>query len=131
MKHKSSHFLYAFDRTLLSYHKKQIRRKVKKYFMSDSEFLSIYILYINIRNIDDYHFVINLIKTSKTYRHYKYNSLYIRTYHEKGIVLSDAITRLELRKKIMPYDRILLKAVMEWLFNHTVHTISLNSVTFK
>lgn len=131
MKNRRSHFLYTYDGTLLSYHKKQIRTRVKKHFMSDSEFLGIYNLYTNIRNIDDYHFVISMIKSSKTYRHYKCNSLYIRTYHEKGIVLSDAIKRLEARKKIVPYDRILLKAVMEWLFSHTIHTTSLNSVTFR
>lgn len=131
MKNRCSHFLYTYDGTLLSYHKKQIRPKVKKHFMPDFEFLGIYNLYTNIRNIDDYYFVIRLIKSSKTYRHYKCNSLYIRTYHEKGIVLSDAIKRLEARKRIVPYDRLLLKAVMEWLFSHTIHTISLNSVTFR
>ena len=131
MKNKRLHFLCVYDGTLISYRKKQIRTRVKKHFMSDSEFLGIYNLYTNIRNIDDYHFVINMIKTSKTYRHYKCNSLYVRTYHEKGIVLSDAIKRLEAHKRIVPYDRMLLKAVMEWLFSHTIHTTSLNSVTFR
>lgn len=131
MKRRRSHFLYAYDGTLITYSKKQIRTKVKKYFMSDFEFLGIYNLYTNIRNIDDYHFVISMIKSSKTYRHYQFNSLYVRTYHEKGIILYDAIKRLETRKRIVPYDRILLKAVMEWLFSHTIHTTSLNSVTFR
>ena len=57
--------------SLRPYHKKQIPKKVRKYFMSDKEFLTIWELFQNIKTEEDRVFWINLVETSKTYKHYK------------------------------------------------------------
>ena len=57
--------------SLRPYHKKQIPRRVRKYFMTDKEFLTIYELFKNIKTEEDKVFWINLVETSKTYKHYK------------------------------------------------------------
>ena len=57
--------------SLRPYAKKQIPKKVRKYFMSDKEFLTIWELFNNIRTTEDKVFWINLVETSKTYKHYK------------------------------------------------------------
>lgn len=61
--------------SLRPYHKKQIPKKVRKYFMSDKEFLTIYELFKNIKTEEDKVFWINLVETSKTYKHYKKNPI--------------------------------------------------------
>ena len=57
--------------SLRPYAKKQIPKKVRKYFMSDKEFLTIWELFKNIKTEEDKVFWINLVETSKTYKHYK------------------------------------------------------------
>ena len=114
---------------LLTYSKKQIRRKVKKKFMTPEEFLGIYELTIYAKSKEDYEFVIQLIESSKTYKHYKNNTviaraaLLDRTLQEHMKVLREQNLNSGGRQRLM--------IVLEWLFSHTVHANSLNSVTFR
>ena len=115
---------------LSTYSKKQIRRKVKKKFMTPEEFLGIYELTIHAKSKEDYEFVIQLIKSSKTYKHYKNNtviahaSLLDKTLQEHMKMLEEEDTSIRFKQSI-------LIIVLEWLFSHTVHANSLNSVTFR
>ena len=114
---------------LSTYSKKQVRRKVKKKFMTPEEFLGIYELTIHAKSKEDYEFVIQLIKSSKTYKHYKNNivithaTLLDRTLQQHMKVLREQDLNSGGRQRLM--------IVLEWLFSHTVHANSLNSVTFK
>ena len=54
------------------YGPKQTRKKVKKNFMQPQEFLTIYELYKNLQSEEDFIFLISVIKSSKTYKHYKF-----------------------------------------------------------
>lgn len=95
------------------YARKHTRRRVKKHFMTPQEFLSIYEQFCNIESNDDYTFVVQLIKSSKTYKHYcKYCPMF-----DESLTSTSALYSLSL--------------AMQWLFAHTTHASSLNSVTFK
>ena len=126
--YSSNHHKY---RTLKYYLANQTTTKVKKCFMSDKEFLSIYEMYSSIRTIEDALFVLNLIETSKTFRHYKCKTIrytgqtnnYTNIYTELDLIKSFLHDRLDLKFAIQP--------IMEWLFAHTIHTSSLNLVSFK
>lgn len=119
------------------YGAKQIRKKVKKYFMQPDEFLGIYELYKNAKTKEDIIFIVNLIETSKPVQHYKYCNIYayrnvfrMIDMHEKHkLEIIHFIN--EIKKSAHPNGIKLLHVLMQWLYNYTVHTSSLNSVTFK
>ena len=116
---------------LRPYHKKQIPKKVRKYFMSDKEFLTIWELFKNIKTEEDKVFWINLVETSKTYKHYKKSS--ISFYGDIG---RDSTVEkvLDFCKDRLPGTFNILSssnAIMEWLFTRTVHTSSLEVVSFS
>lgn len=118
--------------SLRPYHKKQIPKRVRKYFMSDKEFLTIWELFKNIKTEEDKVFWINLVETSKTYKHYKKNT--ISFYQDNGRddnsvekVLSFCKERSSATFNIL----ISSNAIMEWLFTRTVHTGSLEVVSFS
>ena len=114
------------------YFKKHICTKVRKNFMSDKEFLGIYNLYRNLNTLDDFIFLINMIKTSKVYKHYKTNLIY---YFHKNCLdsLEQYLSQAQFDSKYFEkYHAIVyLTPIIEWLFSHTIHTSSLNLVTFK
>lgn len=124
------HFIKV--QSLRPYHKKQIPKKVRKYFMSDKEFLAIYELFKNIRTEEDKVFWINLVETSKTYKHYKKNpiSFYgdtMRKNHSVEKVLSFCKEYNGGTFNILASSQ----AIVEWLFTRTVHTSSLEVVSFS
>jgi hypothetical protein len=117
---------------LRPYAKKQIPKKVRKYFMSDEEFLTIWELFNNIKTEEDKVFWINLIETSKTYKHYKKSpiSFYMDNLHDDNT----AEKVLDFCKEREAYAFNILassNAIMEWLFTRTVHTSSLEVVSFS
>lgn len=126
--YSSKHHKYGVLKYYLS---RQTTPKVKKYFMSDKEFLSIYELYCNIDTNEDALFVIQLIETSKTYKHYKFNKI---RYIGQSNPLLNLYEELNFNKHNLHrfFDaKFALQPIMEWLFAHTIHTNSLNSVSFK
>lgn len=120
---------------LSPYFKKHVCTKVRKNFMSDEEFLGIYNLYLNLNTLDDFIFLINMIKTSKVYKHYKTNTVYFRTYDRQDNTYSikEYLSQAQFNPKYFEkhHTIVYLAPVIEWLFSHTIHTSSLNSVTFK
>ena len=118
--------------SLRPYHKKQIPKKVRKYFMSDKEFLTIWELFNNIKTEEDKVFWINLVETSKTYKHYKKSP--ISFYQDNGRDDNSVEKVLSFCKE---KDRTIFNtlnssnAIMEWLFTRTVHTSSLEVVSFS
>lgn len=113
--------------SMMYYRKKQVTTRVRKKFMSPKEFLSIFELYKNIRCKEDSLFVLNLIETSKTYRHYKTNPIFINWEHQMS-----AESVMFILKKDPPaaliddgYGDPFFSKLMEWLFNHTVHSRNL------
>ena len=115
---------------LRPYVKKQMPKKVRKYFMSDKEFLTILELFKNIKTEEDKVFWINLVETSKTYKHYK-KSL-ISFHGDNGHNTVEEI--LDFCKKGPPGMFNILdssNAIIQWLFTRTVHTSSLEAVDFS
>ena len=105
--------------------------------MTAEEFLNIYNLYEHMQNRSDYIFLINVIKTCKTYRHYKTNVIQFRVdrflssiYEHCTLETYISILEISPDGSINKY-RSDLQPIIEWLFSHTVHTSSLNSVSFK
>ena len=123
------HFRKVQD--LRPYAKKQIPKKVRKYFMSDKEFLTIWELFKNIKTEGDKVFWINLVETSKTYKHYKKNpiSFYmdLRCYNSVEQIFND------LRKESANGFNMLFgsNAIIQWLLTRTIHTNSLEVVRFS
>lgn len=118
--------------SLRPYHKKQIPKKVRKYFMSDKEFLTIWELFKNIKTEEDKVFWINLVETSKTYKHYKKS--FISFYQDNGRDDNTVENVLGLCKERFASTFILLvssRAIVEWLFTRTIHTSSLETVDFS
>ena len=118
--------------SLRPYHKKQIPKKVRKYFMSDKEFLTIWELFNNIKTEEDKVFWINLVETSKTYKHYKKSP--ISFYQDNGRDDNNVEKVLDFCKEKHPCSFNILvssNAIMEWLFTRTVHTSSLEVVSFS
>lgn len=119
--------------SLRPYAKKQIPKKVRKYFMSDKEFLTIYELFKNIKTEEDKVFWINLVETSKTYKHYKKSP--ISFYQDNGYNGHNSIENvLDFCKERLPGTfNVLISshAILEWLFTRTIHTSSLEVVSFS
>lgn len=120
------------------WYKKQVTTKVRKYFMQPDEFLGIYNLYMNIKTKEDCIFIINMIETSKTYKHYKTNDIYFRNdYFAFQVIPSGSLQYVIYKiKNYLNFQNsvdfyIILTPIIEWLFTHTIHTNSLNSVAFK
>ena len=118
--------------SLRPYTKKQIPKKVRKYFMSDKEFLTIWELFKNIKTEEDKVFWINLVETSKTYKHYKKNP--ISFYRDNGRddnTVEKVLTFCKERNTATFSILVNSIAIMEWLFTHTIHTSSLEVVSFS
>ena len=118
--------------SLRPYAKKQIPKKVRKYFMSDKEFLTILELFKNIKTEEDKVFWINLVETSKTYKHYKNNpiSFYVESIVEKLSV--EQVFNYCKEKHPCSFNIVTSShAIMEWLFTRTVHTSSLEVISFS
>ena len=118
--------------SLRPYAKKQIPKKVRKYFMSDKEFLTIWELFKNIKTEEDKVFWINLVETSKTYKHYKKNP--ISFYQDNGRDDNTVEKVLDFCKEKHPCSfNILVSsyAIIQWLFTRTIHTSSLEVVSFS
>lgn len=117
--------------------KKQTTSKVKKCFLTGEEFLNIHYLYEHMQTHSDYVFLINIIETCKTYRHYKTNVIQFRV----DRFLASVCEKCTLEKYIFtikncPESSINkyksnLQPIIEWLHSHTIRTSSLSSVTFK
>lgn len=125
---KSKHiFNYTIDYSI--YRRKHIVTKVKKHFMTSKEFLNIYEQYCNIKTSEDFIFVIQLIQTSKTYRHYQTNEICLPKF-KINCSINTLIWSMSCVNDIMT-QMPTLTLIMQWLYSRTVHTSSLNSVTFK
>jgi hypothetical protein len=101
--------------------------------MTPKEFLGIYELYKNIRCAEDSLFVLNLIETSKTYKHYKTNPIFINW--EKQLSVESIIFILKQNPPTSlidnGYDDPFFPRLIEWLLNHTIHTPSLSLEILK
>lgn len=126
---RSSNYTFSYAPSYNKYSRKHIATKVGKHFMSAEEFLSIYELYRNIYTVDDFKFVLQLIKTSKTFKHYKTNKLFI-THLNQYFTLDVLVWSMFCAEDTL-IQMPTLVLVMQWLFSRTVHTNSLNSVTFR
>ena len=118
--------------SLRPYAKKQIPKKVRKYFMSDKEFLTIWELFKNIKTEEDKVFWINLVETSKTYKHYK-KSL-ISFYQDNGRDDNTVEKVLDFCKSRIADIFTTFsssQAIVQWLFTRTIHTSSLEVVDFS
>lgn len=111
----------------IQYHRrKQVTTKVRKKFMTPKEFLGIYELYKNIRCKEDSLFVLNLIETSKTYRHYKTNPIFISWNKQMSVESVMFILKKDPPAVLIDDgDDPFFSRLMEWLFNHTVHSRNL------
>ena len=127
-----SSYNYTYNSDYDRYSRKQVTTRVRKHFMTPEEFLGIYEQYQNIRTIDDMTFVVELIKSSKTYKHYKTNKIYLRGMRVQYLV-KEYINILSNIIPNNPYEYYIsiLTLIMQWLFSRTVHASSLNSVTFR
>ena len=118
--------------SLRPYVKKQIPKKVRKYFMSDKEFLAIWELFNNIKTEEDKMFWINLIETSKTYKHYKKNPV---SFYGSNVFKDKSVEQILTFCKERSGNTLDIlagsQAIMEWLFTRTVHTNSLEVVSFS
>lgn len=117
--------------SLRPYDKKQIPKKVKKYFMSDKEFLTIWELFNNIKTEEDKVFWINLVETSKTYKHYKKNHISFYVSFQDGDSVEQVFN--DIKKESANVFNMLFgsNAIIEWLFTRTIHTSSLEVVSFS
>ena len=117
--------------SLRPYAKKQIPKRVRKYFMSDKEFLTIWELFNNIKTEEDKVFWINLVETSKTYKHYKKNpiSFYMDLRCHNSV--EQAFNYIKKEPANVFNMLTCSNAIMEWLFTRTVHTSSLEVVSFS
>lgn len=100
--------------------------------MSDKEFLTIWELFKNIKTEGDKVFWINLVETSKTYKHYKKSP--ISFYADNGRDDNTVEKVLDYCKERAGTTFNILTsshAIVEWLFTRTVHTSSLEVVSFS
>lgn len=117
--------------SLRPYVKKQIPKKVRKYFMSDKEFLIIWELFKNIKTEEDKVFWINLVETSKTYKHYKKNIVSFYLDNQCNNTVEDVFNVCK-REPVNTFTRTFgMNAIIQWLFTRTVHTSSLEVVKFS
>lgn len=117
--------------SLRPYAKKQIPKRVRKYFMSDKEFLAIWELFKNIKTEEDKVFWINLVETSKTYKHYKKSPI---SFYGDGFDDINVEKVLDSCKERFPSAFNMLdssNAIIQWLFTRTIHTSSLEAVSFS
>jgi hypothetical protein len=115
--------------SLRPYAKKQIPKKVRKYFMSDKEFLTIWELFNNIKTEEDKVFWINLVETSKTYKHYKKSPIsFYQVIHDNTV---EKVLNFVKKNDVTYYTLVSSQAIMEWLFTRTIHTSSLEVVSFS
>ena len=117
--------------SLRPYHKKQIPKKVRKYFMSDKEFLTIWELFKNIKTEEDKVFWINLVETSKTYKHYKKNPISFYMDNQCNHTVEEIFNLCRNESAYMFNILTSSHAIVEWLFTRTVHTNSLEVVSFS
>jgi hypothetical protein len=116
--------------SLRPYAKKQIPKKVRKHFMSDKEFLTIWELFNNIRTEDDVIFFVNVIESCKPYRHYKKNRI---SWYGDDWEKETAESIFEYIKTLPPNmlkTSISSNVFMQWLFTRTIHTGSMEVVRF-
>lgn len=119
-------------RSLRPYVKKQIPKKVRKYFMSDKEFLTIWELFKNIKTEEDKTFWINLVETSKTYKHYKKSLISFYQDNERDDTTVENVLDYCKERHPFTFNRLASShAIIEWLFTRTVHTSSLEVVSFS
>ena len=118
--------------SLRPYVKKQIPKRVRKYFMSDKEFLTILELFKNIKTEEDKVFWINLVETSKTYKHYKKSPI---SFYGSDVCKDNSVEQVFTSCKERSWNTFNIlassQAIMEWLFTRTVHTSSLEVVDFS
>ena len=119
--------------TTQCYRKKQLTTKVRKKFMTPEEFLGIYELYKNIRCAEDSLFVLNLIETSKTYKHYKTNPIFINWEKQLSVESIMFILKQDPPTSLIDngYSDPFFPRLIEWLLNHTTHTPSLSLAILK
>lgn len=119
--------------TTQCYRKKQLTTKVRKKFMTPEEFLGIYELYKNIRCAEDSLFVLNLIETSKTYKHYKTNPIFINWEKQLSVESIMFILKQNPPTSLIDdgYSDPFFPRLIEWLLNHTIHTPSLSLEILK
>lgn len=119
--------------TTQCYRKKQLTTKVRKKFMTPEEFLGIYKLYKNIRCAEDSLFVLNLIETSKTYKHYKTNPIFINWEKQLSVESIMFILKQDPPTSLIDdgYSDPFFPRLIEWLLNHTIHTSSLSLEILK
>ena len=119
--------------TTQCYRKKQLTTKVRKKFMTPEEFLGIYELYKNIRCAEDSLFVLNLIETSKTYKHYKTNPIFINWEKQLSVESIMFILKQSPPTSLIDdgYSDPFFPRLIEWLLNHTTHTPSLSLEILK
>lgn len=117
--------------SLRPYVKKQIPKRVRKYFMSDKEFLTILELFKNIKTEEDKVFWINLVETSKTYKHYKKSPISFYADPQRDITVEE-IFNLCKGEPVNSFSLTFgMNAIVQWLFTRTVHTSSLEVVSFS
>ena len=121
--------------SLRPYAKKQIPKKVRKYFMSDKEFLTIWELFNNIKTEEDKVFWINLVETSKTYKHYKKNPISFYGGIGGDVWENNTVEQILDFCKSRIADIFTTfsssQAIVQWLFTRTVHTSSLEVVSLS
>ena len=99
--------------------------------MSDKEFLTIYELFDNIKTEEDRVFWINLVETSKTYKHYKKNPISFYMDNQCDISVEEIFNFCR-REPVNSFSRTFgMNAIVQWLFTRTVHTSSLEVVSFS
>lgn len=99
--------------------------------MSDKEFLTIWELFKNIKTEEDKVFWINLVETSKTYKHYKKNPISFYMYNHYDDTVEQIFN--DIRKEPANIFNMVFgsNVIIQWLFTRTVHTSSLEVVSFS
>lgn len=100
------------------YRRKQVRYKVRKNFMSDDEFISIKTLFNHCKNDDDKQLIIQLIETSKPYKHYRK----LVTGDLKSYSKTKSIEDIFVHCKYCEITDDHWQFMIEWLLSHTIHT---------
>lgn len=109
--------IYAY-RYISCYRRKQVRYRVRKNFMSDDEFISIKTLFNHCKTDDDKQFIIQLIETSKPYKHYcKLMTDDPRRYGQRIRIehIFEYCKDCEITDDHWQF-------MIEWLLSHTIHT---------
>ena len=100
--------------------------------MSDKEFLTIWELFQNIKTEEDKVFWINLVETSKTYKHYKKSPI---SFYGGNVCKDHSVEQVFTFCKERSWETFNIlassQAIMEWLFTRTIHTSSLEVVSFS